>query len=359
MHVLILVLAWITPAAIAGALGWSGIWGAGSAFGDFLVPIPVAGGVFHVPSFVIAAGIILASRKSTGPLTPYLPVLAFSVLAVALALMLEFDRLNAWFFTDYQPAGSPLRLDENPLLLFVASDAFWVGVYASMRGFSSPARAWFMVPVMPVAVVAISAFTYQSGGPVFKVGGPMPTGVRGEEMIAVYTSASYDEAAFLEWVEQRHSRLHPWFDVNSEHVAIVFTNSMQAIKWGRFDPAESGSALATICLYEEDRSIVPHRGYYDCFADRKTVEEELEALAVSESTGLGTDIDRWYARALLCDGVEIPGDPAMDIKRIGVCRGMMRFYATDLKRFIEKYGEDSEQVNFVMAQAAVRGLAEE
>lgn len=359
MHFVILALAWIAPAVIAEALGWSGIWGAGGAFADFLIPIPVAGGVFHVPSFAVAAGVILASRRSPGPVPPFLPVMAFSVLAAALALMLEFDRLNAWLFTDYQPAGSPFRFDENPLLLFVASDAFWVGIYALMRGFQAPGRWWLIVPVVPIVVVAINAVLYQSSGPVFKAGGPMPTGVRGEEMIAVYTSASYDEAAFLEWVEQRHSRLHPWFDVNSEHVAVVFTHSMQAIKWGRFDPAESGSALATICLYEEDRSIIPHRGYYDCFADRNTVEEDLAALAVSESTGLGPDIDRWYARALLCDDVEIPEDLATDIKRVGVCRGAINVYPQDLTRFLEKYGEDSDQVRFVRAQAAARGLAGE
>ena len=32
-----LVLAWITPAFIAGMLGWSGIWGAGSALVEYLI----------------------------------------------------------------------------------------------------------------------------------------------------------------------------------------------------------------------------------------------------------------------------------------------------------------------------------
>ncbi|MEQ8204630.1 MAG: hypothetical protein RIA65_00525, partial [Woeseia sp.] len=111
MHVLILILAWITPAAIAGAMGWSGIWGTGSAFAEYLIPVPVAGGVFHVPSFVVAAGLIFACRNSTEGLYRYLPVIGFSVLAASLSLMLEFDRLHAWMFTDYEPAGSPFRLD--------------------------------------------------------------------------------------------------------------------------------------------------------------------------------------------------------------------------------------------------------
>src|SRR5262245_4267905 len=36
-----LLLAWPTPALIAGALGWKGVWGSGSALADYLIPIPV------------------------------------------------------------------------------------------------------------------------------------------------------------------------------------------------------------------------------------------------------------------------------------------------------------------------------
>lgn len=358
MHFVILILAWITPAVIAGILGWSGIWGSGSAFGEFLVPIPVAGGVFHVPSFAIVAGIILASRNSIGPLSRYLPVLAFSVLALALSLMLEFDRINAWLFTDYTPYGSPFRFDDNPLLLFVATDAFWLGVYALMRGFSSPVRLWYAVPLVPLAIMGFSAVNYQTSGPVFKVGGSMYTASRGEEIIVVYTSSGYDEEAIVKWIESDRKLSLPWFNVNSEHVAIFFTNSMQAIKWGRFDQIEGDSTVATICLYEEDRSIVPHRDYYDCFAGRNTVEQEMAALAASEATGLGRDIDSWYAQLLLCDGVEIPESAATDIALIGVCQGVVRVYPRNVSRFIEKYGEDSEQLTFVRAEAATRGLVE-
>ncbi|MDQ1310178.1 MAG: hypothetical protein QG601_1448, partial [Pseudomonadota bacterium] len=33
-----LVFAWVLPAAIAGTLGWRGVWGSQSAFTDYLVP---------------------------------------------------------------------------------------------------------------------------------------------------------------------------------------------------------------------------------------------------------------------------------------------------------------------------------
>jgi|GEM_PF-3339390 len=57
------MLAWVSPALIAELLGWKGIWGAGSAFFDALIPIPVAGGVMHVPGFAAVAGLIWSEQR--------------------------------------------------------------------------------------------------------------------------------------------------------------------------------------------------------------------------------------------------------------------------------------------------------
>ena len=59
MKTALLIAAWLTPALIAGVLGWTGIWGTGSALVEFLIPVPVAGGVLHVPSFAVLLGIVL------------------------------------------------------------------------------------------------------------------------------------------------------------------------------------------------------------------------------------------------------------------------------------------------------------
>ena len=56
---------WITPAVVAGMLGWPGIWGGGSAFGDLILPAPITGGIIHVPSFLTA--ILLATSFNLGP----------------------------------------------------------------------------------------------------------------------------------------------------------------------------------------------------------------------------------------------------------------------------------------------------
>lgn len=325
MRIVILILAWITPAAIAGALGWSGIWGSGSAFFEYLIPIPVAGGVLHVPSFVVAAAIILSGRHLAGPVSRYLPLLAFGMFVAVLSLAIDFHRLNSWLFTDYEPYGSPFRLGGNPLYLFIATDAFWVGVFALVVGYSAPLRYWLALPLVPVAVVGLGAIIYQFGGPVFEIGGSTRGPARGDELRMVYTSASYDEDVFRDWFEQLGDFARPWTNPNAEHVAVIFTNSMQSIKWGQFDDIDSNSIVATFCLYEEDRALISHSGYHDCFADRNTVEEDLAEL----------------------------------VARVEICRGMVRVYPTNLSQSIEKYGEGSEQVSFVRAEAESRGLGEE
>ena len=81
-------------------------------------------------------------------------------------------------------------------------------------------------------------------------------------------------------------------------------------------------------------SIIIHKGYYDCFKDLKTVEEKIKALVSREATGLRNDIDQWYARIQLCDGVNIPEDPVLDIKLFNLCSTMIRNHKQDMKKFI-------------------------
>lgn len=248
MRFFFLFAAWVTPAVIAGSLGWSGIWGVGSAFGDYLIPVPVAGGALHVPSFIVLCVIVFAVRRDSSTTRSLLPALAFAVAAAALAAMLDFDRLNSWLFTDYQLHGSPFRFEKNPLLLFITTDAGWTGVYALVSGRSSPARAWTLVPLAAIAVIVVSALAYSAGGPKFKAGGAVPVQGRGNEMRMVYTSSAYDEDAFLAWLAGG-PMVAPWESPNSEHVALVFTNSLQMLKWGDYSQIDDKHTVATVCLY--------------------------------------------------------------------------------------------------------------
>ncbi|MGB5475093.1 MAG: hypothetical protein WBQ78_16655, partial [Gammaproteobacteria bacterium] len=267
-------------------------------------------------------------------------------------------RLNSWLFTDYEPSGSPFRFDSNPFFLFVTTDALWAGIYSLTIGKASPVRSWLVLPLVPLVVIAGHALAYRTGGPVFKIGPAFPGSSRGEETLMIYTSAPYEEAVFLDWLDTS-SLSRPWTNPNAEHVAVVFTNSLQAVKWYWKKDEETGDEdiIATICLYEEDQSVVPYAGYHDCFAGHETAGETLARLTTEESTGLGRDIDSWYALARLCDNVDIPDTPSTDIKRAGMCQGMHRVYPKRLRQFIARYGEDSPQVRFVRAEGAARNLA--
>ena len=356
MRTLVLILAWLTPPIIGGMFGWSGIWGGGSAFVDYIIPIPVAGGSLHVPSFIALAIFTVVVSKMHTPASRFMAPLIFSVFAITLAAMLEFDRLSAWLFTDYQPAASPLRLDANPLFLFIASDAFWGGVYALKKCQAAPLKSWIAVPVMPVLMVVAVLFFQQASGPRFEVGTGFPGSERGEPTRMVYTSSPYDKALFQAWLEER-SYSFPWNNINVEHEAIIFTRSMQTIKWGVRDSEviQGPDTIATFCLYEEDESITAHQGYHDCFADREVFEETIARLLVTEAPGLGRDIDNWYANIRLCDDVDM-NQTNSDLARPSRCEGIYRVYQRDLERFIAKYGEDSPQVTFVREQAEARRL---
>jgi hypothetical protein len=359
MRIAVLILAWITPALIAGALGWSGIWGTGSALVEYLIPIPVAGGALHVPSFAILAAIVASSRRWSGSSRSFLPLIAFGVAGGAMTGMVDFDRLNGWLFTDYEPYGSPVRFDGNPLFLFVMTDAIWAGVFTLAIGQRPPARSWAALPAVPLAVIAIVGWNYKVGGPVFEIGPGLPGSARGDQLKLIYTSVTYDEPVLLEWLEAS-ALAPPWTNPNVEHEAIVFTSSLQLLKWAWRDPEEirGDTAVATICRFEEDQSVVVHPGYYDCFADRETVEEALAGLAAREPTGLGRDIDSWFALVRFCDGVEIADQDAHDIKSVGMCIGMRRVYPERLSRIAANYGEDSPQFRFVRDEGAARDLAQ-
>ncbi len=109
--------------------------------------------------------------------------------------------------------------------------------------------------------------------------------------------------------------------------------------------------MATFCLYEEDRALITHKGYYDCFKDRKTVEEKIKALVSREVTGLGSNIDYWYAGVQLCDGVDIPEGSGSDIALFNLCSIRIGNHKRDMDRFIKLYGENSAQVKFVRSKA--------
>ena len=352
MKLLILGLAWVAPAMIAELLGWKGIWGAGSAFLDALIPVPVAGGVLHLPSFVIAAFTILSEKRLLHPLKNLIPLIAACVFVGMLSFQIDFDRLLAYFFTDYRPSGSPLRLDSNLLFLFITSDAFWVFFYtAIVKGRRPPSRLWTVLIIVPFCVVGLVSLKYKLSGPKFKIGGTFPGDQRGQEIRLVYTSSGYNEKVLLDWFDSKGYLSRPWANPNTEHSAVYFTTSMQAIKWGKRDLITPDTTVATICLYEQDKSMQLHKGMVDCFSGKETTAQKLERLTEANPTGFEKRIDYWHAQVVLCKDVQLPEGYVSDIALFSICRSVKNNFQKYKERIIRKYGEDSPELEFVKTTA--------
>ncbi|NKB38766.1 MAG: hypothetical protein GKR93_16670 [Gammaproteobacteria bacterium] len=357
MNIAKLILVWVTPAFLAGIMGWRGIWGGSNAFFDYIIPIPVAGGVFHVPSFVIAAAIIVGVSKTSGSRAFYIFILALGVAIGAQTLQLDFERLNNWLFTDYVPARSPFRFNDNPLLLFVFCDALWVAFFALRATSERNWRKLVLLPLIPLSIIGAEAILYRSAGTIFKPGLSRPVTPRGSEVAMVYTNSAYDESVFRSWLEEKNSMRMPWQTPNAEHVAVHFTTSMQDIKWGKIEKTDN--IIATFCFYETDMSSSAHSGYYDCFTGKKTLSQRRRESAKETKTGLGREIDRWYSDARLCDGVDLSGEINLDIEIVSLCRGLSRGYARKLEQTASRDGENSEQLVFLKEKASLLGLVPE
>lgn len=354
MRAIFLVLMWISPAIVAGALGWKGIWGGTSAFFDYIIPIPVAGGVFHVPSFVIAAAIMTSMKQYPASVARLVPLLAITVFLVAQTLQLDFERLHAWMFTDFDPARSPIRFGGFPLLLFIASDAIWLTIYSLVNGFVPRKRHVIAVLLLPLLIVGASAAMYKAGGPKFDYGYSRELPKRGNGMTLVYASSQYDEALFREWYESNDLVTRPWEWHGVENVALYFTSSMQDLKWHKVDIQDN--VIATFCIYEEDRSVQMYSGHRDCFSGRVTLREIMNESFDSTDTGLGKEVNRWYAMAKLCEGMEIPDKNIQEIEIINLCRGLRSNFDRERKKIVNKYGEESPQVTYMDEKAGILGL---
>ncbi|MEQ8802835.1 MAG: hypothetical protein RLP45_12435, partial [Haliea sp.] len=152
-------------------------------------------------------------------------------------------------------------------------------------------------------------------------------------------------------IESRPGFARPWLTPNAEHVALVFTNSLQAVKSRRLDALSGPDTVATLCLYENDQRIEPHPGLRDCFAGHETTLEALQRLTAAQQTGLGDDIDQWAARVALCRTVEPPPERYFDIEQVALCRNMARSFQRVLERAVGRYGDESDQVAYLRAMA--------
>lgn len=219
------VAVWATPACIAGALGWNGIWGYTSAFGDYLVPLPIAGGALHVPSFVLALGAVWAWPRLSPGLAGILRGACAGMALVGAALLVDPERVYPVLTTDLEPHG---RGSRNPLGLFILTDALWTLAWM----LSQPALAVRLAPALPVALllpagyVAASLSTSALLHEPFRWGYPGHASARGDVVKWVYTRLSGDDPAFRNQARAFVAPSAPTINDKAEAAAFLFTNSL-------------------------------------------------------------------------------------------------------------------------------------
>lgn len=232
------VLAWVVPAVVAGALGWQGIWGSGSAGVDYLIPIPVAGGVLHVPSYgLMAVAVARLPHWSARGLQRWR--------ALALALGIAGALMSV--------EGPGLRLTQNPVGLFLLSD----GLLATLALAAAPQRPRLQVDLpslvlllAPVALLAAVAWNLSPRSREFNVGAMRQGPGDREVTVYVQTRLRPDSAEFrsraLAWAMARH---HPaqWHGI--DRTAVYFSRELDAAA-----RADAGRVFATLCQTADGRA---------------------------------------------------------------------------------------------------------
>ena len=326
------ILMWVLPALIAGALGWPGIWGGGTAFSDLIIPAPITGGIFHVPSFVVALAIVKAYPTFTEQSAAVARAVLMSAVVLGLLQLIDLGRLVEVITTDV--GGRLFRMEHSYIGLCMASDAIVALSWVMRRPLEKPA------PVMTSLFIIVPAALYVGSDAAgldrlkepFQFGRPGYTETRGDGELWIYTRLQPDDPEFREQALSYVDEYRPDDDVNVDDVAVYFTDSLQAAKNHKESPA-----LATLCLYEDGTPDRWYDGNGDCFSNHVSFVERLNTRLAELSGSLPTDVSMYLLFIEFCTGLDVPDGYYGGNSRIDFCNNKDR----DEKRaeLVQKYGE--------------------
>ncbi len=329
------ILAWVTPAAIAGALGWKGIWGSGGAFADYLIPFPVAGGVFHLPSFIVVS-LVLATQPWAGRLGGCVRGLLLAGAGVGIATLLDLNKLQLAATTDM--LGGRFW-QEQPIGLFILTDCVIAQLFVGVFGGRSPqgSKEWWMSLILVLVIPAAYAMASLKADPrqqnPFVHAGAVPTGNRGDERVFIYSKLPLGSAEFRQAAVALTARYDPRSNINAEDIAIHFFDSLA--------PAQSrdwGAARYTVCLYQDGTPTTWNPGSFDCHANHESFTERLHKVLATQDDALPPDVRFWLARRSTCAArmpLVAPPGVHMDNQEVRLCdpAGTARSRDELLKKF--------------------------
>ncbi len=314
-----LALAWPTPALIAGALGWKGVWGSGSALGDYLMPIPVAGGALHVMTFIGVSALLLSQKTWPAPLQGLMRGVLLGLALCGLALLLDLTALHQAATTDATLHRLPWQ--ENPLGLFLLTDSLiaqlFVGAYdgrapAGAREWGLSLAAAILLPALASAALVTQDTRH---GKAFLYQGSRPGPARGDEAIIVYTTMPIASPSFRAQAEALAAQWHPAKDLNTEDTAVHFLTSLQAARL-----QDARQAVLTYCMYEDGTPAQWQSGAGDCFSRHESFSERLARFQEAQDRQLPMPERLRLAREEACKGLNLPPDPLRGLAATYFCK---------------------------------------
>lgn len=313
------ILAWVTPAAIAGALGWKGVWGSDDAFADYLIPVPVAGGVLHLPSFILVS-VVLATQPWAGRLGGYVRGLLLAGAGVGIATLLDLDKLQLAASTDM--LGGRFW-QEQPVGLFILTDCLIAQFFVGMFGGRSPqgGKEWLVslvaVLVIPVTYSAVSLKTDRRQQNPFVHAGAVPTGNRGDERVFIYSKLPPGSAEFRQAATGVIAQYDPRSNINTEDIAVHFFDSLASAQ-----SRDYGAARYTVCLYQDGTPTTWNPGSFDCHASHESFSDRLQKVLSTQDPALPPDVRFWLARRDTCAGrkpLVAPAGVHLDNQEVRAC----------------------------------------
>ena len=289
--VLWLLLAWPTPALVAGALGWKGVWGSGSATVDYLIPIPVAGGAFHTMTFAAVTVLLATQPRWPSLLSGLARPMLLGLAPVGALLLFDLDRR---------------RLTENPIGLFLFSYSLIAQLFVRAFGGRWPenGREWALGALVAAALPGLAVAGLRQLDPTrdqpFAYVNSRVGAVRGDQSYLVHSRIPVYGPDFKPAAEAYARQWHPRLNINDEDVAVHFYASLPAAQIGNEHEAQ-----LTYCMYQDGTPPRWGAGRGDCF-EHETVSERAQKYYEAQPSSLPQEERTRRARAKACEGVRVP-----------------------------------------------------
>lgn len=323
------LIAWPLPALIAGAMGWTGVWGSGSALADYLIPIPVAGGVLHVPSFLVCSAIVWNMPKVSTLAAGHMRAFLLGVALAGVSLLLKVDAIWLAYKTQSSIPGDIWQ--SNPLGLFLLSDALvctmltWGATREGMR-FNVVS---LLLVVLPVSLPTLVAMQYSSADKDFLPGSGRPGLAHFDDVSMVFTSLDMNTSEFPNRAEQWVGPRHPRFLSGIDDAAYMFTRDLDAAR--NFDTSK---VVKTLCLYEDGTppAWISGAASNECFERHVSFGDKFDSAYASRPVAEPLDLKEYMARKDICVGVKTIGRSGdtggIELSGMRICNGLPEMRAS-------------------------------